>query len=374
MSKKRITICLVCVVASLAMCGTVRAEEIKGVGAKEPGAAMKAFNLRMAGKVDQAKEFLEKALAENPKDAAAHYELARIQLHRALGNMSNLERDFGNAQQSIEKAVKNDPDNVIYPFFAGQIGFYQAYLSAMTEDQHGTKENLARSIGAFESALKSKPDYHQAMLYIVELYSRYPEEAGGDKSKAEQYAKQLEALDEVFGAKARSILLSEEVDRVDYWQKFLKINEGNADVIEELGKAYLRANKVDDAVSCFEKAIAIDPEKAFLFLDLSIYHTFRGMGAGDDSELFQISVRSGDAAVARYIESEPILPMLAYALGMQYKYKQHGLGDTELAQKLMERAVAMDPYFSKATGAPHPDLFIPPGEISQNHRYLTRRF
>ena len=229
MSKKRITICLVCVVASLAMCGAVRAEEIKGVGTKEPGAAMKAFNLRMAGKVDLAKEFLEKALAENPKDAAAHYELARIQFHRALGNMSNLEKDFGNAQQSIEKAVKNGPDNVIYRSFAGQIRCYQAYLSAMTEDQHGTKENLARAIGAFESALKLKPDYHQAMLYLVELYSQYSEDEGGDISKAEEYARQLEAMDDVLGAKANSIL--SEKDR-GIWKGIIESYTGNDDVLE----------------------------------------------------------------------------------------------------------------------------------------------
>ena len=372
MAKKTITIWLMSVVASLAMCGAVRAEKIKGAGAKELDAAMKAFNLRMAGKVDQAKEFLEKSLAENPKDADAHYELARIQLHRALGQGGrNIVDMIGDAQDTIDKAVELNPKNVTYTLYAGHVDYFLAYYSLMTGGQ--PKEKLARAIDSFESALRLKPDYHQARLYLVELYSEFPEEAGGDKSKAEQYARQIEGIDGVFGAKARSILLPEDVDRVNYWQKVLKKYEGNADVIEELGKAYLRTDKVDHAVSYFEKAIEIDPEKASLFLDLSIYHTFRGMRARNDKELLQTSIALGDAAVARYIESGPIQPMLAYALGVRSKYKAFS-GDKEQGQALFKQAEALDPYFSKATGAPHPDFFIPPGEVSQNHRYLTRPF
>ena len=342
-------------------------------GQKSDNTVLQAYELRMQAKVEEAKTLLEEAISKTPTNAAAHYELARIQLHRALGKgrRETLVDMIGDAQDPIDKAVEFNPKNVIYTFFAGHVGYFQAYVSLMTGDQ--PKEKLARAIGAFESALKLKPDYHQAMLYLVELYSQFPEEAGGDKSKAEQYAKQLEALDEVFGAKARSILLPEEVDRVDYWQKVLKKHEGNADVLEELGKAYLGAGKVDDAVSYFEKAIEIDPKKASLFLDLSIYHTFRALRAEDDKELLQTCVISGDAAVARYIESEPIQPMLAYAIGVRAKYKFFS-GDKEQGQALFKEAEALDPYFSKATGAPFPYLFIPPGEISQNHRYLMRPF
>ncbi len=343
-----------------------------GLEDKVQDVATEAYNLRMQGKVDEAKTLLEQALSKNPDNAAAHYELARIQSYMVLGGTERETVDvLGDAQDLIDKAVEFNPKNVIYTFFAGHVHFLQAYLSAMTGGQ--PKEKLARAIGDFESALKLKPDYNQAMLYLVELYSQFPEEAGGDKSKAEQYARQLEGIGGVFGAKARSMLLPEEVDRVDYWQKVLKQHEGNDDVIEELGKAYLGVDKVDDAVSCFEKAIEIDPEKASLFLDLSIYYTFRAMRARDDKELLQTCVVSGDAALTKYIESEPIRPMRAYALGVRAKYKFFS-GDREQGQALFKQAEALDPYFSKATGAPHPDLFIPPGEVSQNHRYLTRPF
>ena len=336
-------------------------------------AAMEAYTLRMQGKVDQAKTLLEQAISNNPNNAAAHYELARIQLHMALGGggRETLFDMIGDAQETIDKAVELDPKNVSYAFYAGHVSYFQAYFALMTGGQ--PKEHLARATGAFETALRLKPDYHKARLCLIELYSQFSEDSGGDKSKAEQHAKQLEAMDEVFGAKARSMLLAEEVDRVDYWQKLLKKHQRNAEVLEELGKAYLRADKVDAAVSCFEKAIKINPEKSSLFLEFSIYHTFRAMRAGDDKELLGTCVAAGDAAVGRYIESKPIQPMLAYALGVRAKYKFF-LGDNQEGEALLAKANVLDPYFSKATGAPSPCLFIRPGEISMKHRYLMRPF
>jgi tetratricopeptide (TPR) repeat protein len=145
-------------------------------------------------------------------------------------------------------------------------------------------------------------------------------------------------------------------------------------VLEELGKAHLREDQIEQAVKCFEQAIERDPGKTHLFLDLSIYHTFRAMRARKtDKELFQKSVAEGDAAITRYLNSKPIHPMQAYALGVQAKYR-FASGDKERGQELIKSAEALDPYFSKATGAPSSDQFLPPSEISQTHRYLTRPF
>ncbi len=342
------------------------------IGQELDTTVQKAYELRMQGKVNDAKALLEKAIIQDSNNAAAHYELARIQLHRALGQGGrNLIDMIGNAQETIEKALELSPNSVMYLHFAGHVYFMQAYYSLMTGNK--SNQQLAKSIGAFKSALQLIPDYYQVMLYLIELNSQFPEEAGGNKAEAEQLAGQLEEIGGVFGAKAKSILLPEDADRVDYWQKVLKEHEGNPDVLEELGKAYLGADKVDSAVSCFENAIEIDPKKASLFLDLSIYYSFLGMRAGDNKELLNKCVMSGDSAIARYIESKPIQPMLAYAIGVRGKYKFF-LGDQEQGQVLFKEAEALDPYFSKATAAPNPDLFIPPGAISQNHRYLMRPF
>lgn len=370
--KKAMTISLAAIVmftVMYGMCGTAGAKTVSH-------AAVDAYKLRMQGKVDDANSLLEQAVREDPHDAAAYYELARIRVHMSLGKVKDIKTLLGkmeDARQAIIKARENDPNNVIYPFFEGHIALCQAYPSLMG-NQPDAKEKIVKLCEAFESALKLKPDYSQAMLCLVEIYGTLPEDQGGDKSKAEQYAKKLEGMDKVFGAKAKSVLLPEDADRVAYWQNVLKNNEGNTDVLEEMGKAYLSVDKVDDAVACFEKAIKIDPAKSFLFLDLSIYHTWAAMSAGGNPELLHKEITAGDAAVTRYLEFKPILPMRAYALGVQYKYKSHSgnPSDKEQADGLLKKAKALDPYFSMATGAPNPDLFIGPDEISHNHRYLFR--
>ncbi|RPI71994.1 MAG: hypothetical protein EHM47_09115 [Ignavibacteriales bacterium] len=375
--KKSIVINIVCILFLGSSIGGAYNKSVCGpyTGQELDSTAQKAYDLRMQGKVDDAKTVLEQAILQNPNNAATHYEFARVQLHRALGiGVGSREVLFdmiSDAKNHIDKAVELNPKNIRYNFFSGYVGFLQAYFSLMTGDQ--PKEKLLEAIGAFESALKLQPDYYLVMLYLIELYSQFPEEAGGDKSKAEQYALQLEEIGGVVGAKATSILLSEEVDKVDYWQKVQKKYEGNADVLEELGKAYLGVDKVDSAVYSFNKAIEIDSEKAFLFLDLSIYYSFLGMRAGDNKELLKKCVTSGDSAIVRYIESKPIHPMLAYSVGVRGKFKFF-LGDQEQGQTLIKEAETLDPYFSKATGAPSEELFIPPGENSKNHRYLMRPF
>ena len=63
----------------------------------------------------------------------------------------------------------------------------------------------AKARAAYESALRLKPDYCEAALYLVELHASLPKNMGGDKAIAERYTKQLEESDPIPGAKARSM-------------------------------------------------------------------------------------------------------------------------------------------------------------------------
>jgi len=339
-------------------------------GSELGSTVQKAYELRMNGKVDKAKELLANAISEDPANAAAHYELARTNLHMALGNPRKLQESIGDAQQSIQKAVKNDPNNVIYSFFEGHIAVFQAYIS-LQKNQPDTKEKYARVCAAFESALKHKPDYYQAMLYLVEIYGTLPEDKGGDKSKAEHYAKQLEEKDEIFGAKARSILLPEDVNRTGYWQNVLKDHEGNANVLVELGRAHLYKDEVEEGVSCFKQAMTIDPQRTTLLLDVGRYHLYKAMR---DEKLRDKELPLAQEAFNKYLSSEPNSPPLeAYTLELLAKIKW-GMGDNEAVTQLRERARTIDPYRSQASGVPSPELFVPPGQISYNHRYLFQPF
>lgn len=329
----------------------------------------KAYELRMNGKADSARVLLEQAIAEDSTNALAHYELARTKQHMALGDMEQLFDMIEEAHYSIERATEHDPDNVIYTFFAGCMSSVQAYIS-LHRDQPDTKEKYAKACGVYESVLELKPDYHEALLYLVEIYGVLPEDKGGDKSKAEQYARQLEEMDAVFGAKAREILMPPEVDRIEYWEQVLKSHEGNADVLERLGKAYLIEGQVEAGAKCFEDAIQVDSNKTILDLDLARYHFMTIMR---DEKLKDTALPLAEEAINRYLRSDPIPPLEAFTLGLLAMIKR-GMGEETMAEELRNKAEAIDPYYSKATAIPSQDLFIPLGEISHNFNYFFRPF
>jgi len=357
---------------SLAVVGAIATASV-GLGSctqtESDGIVQQAYELRINGKADEARALLEQATSDEPDNALAHYELARTKFQIALAEPQQLVDNLGDVQQSIERAVEHEPDNVIYRFFAGRLAFFQAYIS-LNMNPASAKDDVAKACSTYEAVLGLQPDYREASLYLVELYATVPEDMGGDVSKAEGYAAQLEGMDEIFGAKARSLLLPSEVDRVDYWQRVLDAHPGNADVLMELGRASLFRGEGEDGARYFEEAVSIDPEKGILFLDLARYHTMTAMR---DAGLKATALPSAEQAITRYLDSDPILPLRAFALRLLANVKGR-MGDVVRAAQLAAEANRADPYFSKAFGIPTPDLFVPPREVSHNHRYLFRPF
>lgn len=327
-------------------------------------AVVEAYELRMNGKADEAKAMLEQIVSDEPDNALAHYELARTKFQIMLSGLKELDTALEDIQQSIYKAIENNPDNVIYLFFAGRVALLPAYM-AVQRNQPEAKEKVANVCSIYESVLKLKPDYHEAMLHLVEIYGLVPEDMGGDRAKAEEYTQKLEEMNEIFGAKARALLLPDEADTVDYWQKVLEKHEGNAEVLKDLGRAYLFKNRAEEGTKCFEEAVQIDPEQNVLFLDLARYY---GMTMRDETKR-EAAGPMAEKMFRRYLDSEPILPLKAFALRMLANLKRI-MGDEEKAKALIEEVDTIDPFVSKAFGVPNPDLFIPPGEIYRGHRYL----
>jgi len=329
---------------------------------------IEAYELRMNGKADEAKAMLEQVVSDEPDNALAHYELARTMYHIALSGLEELEIALEDMRQSIDKARENDPENVIYPFFAARISFFPAYM-AIQRNQPEAKEKVAKLCSIYESVLKLKPDYHEAMLHLVEIYGILPEDMGGDKAKAEEYAQKLEEMDEIFGAKARVILLPEETDIVDYWQKVLEKHERNAEVLKDLGRAYFIEDRAEEGTKCFEEAVQIDPDQNVLILDLARYY---GMTMRDETKR-EAAGAMAEKMYKKYLDSEPIPPLKAFAL-RQLAILKRIMGDEEETKALWEEVDTIDPFVSKASGVPYPGLFIPPGEIYRGHRHLFYPF
>jgi tetratricopeptide (TPR) repeat protein len=325
-----------------------------------------AFELRMNGMADSAKAGLQLILDEHPANAAAWFELARTEHHMGLGNPRELFGRLQDIQLAIGHAVKNEPGNVIYSFYRGYFSFLTAYASFMRQDPDALGK-AKEAVSALESVLSLKPDYYEAALYLVEILS-VPAEMGGDSARAEAYAVQLEEIDAVIGAKARELCLPKDVDRVEFWQEVLANTPNNADVLEQLGKAHLYKDDVEQGTNYLEEALQIDPRRSLLLLDLARYHIIT---ARRDAQLIDTALPLAEELINRYLSLEPIPPLKAYALGMSAMIESVK-GNREGADELRKQAAAVDPHFSKASGVPPFLLYTAPDEVAQFHSYFFR--
>jgi tetratricopeptide (TPR) repeat protein len=324
-----------------------------------------AYQLRIDGKLDEAKVMLEEYLANNPEDASAHYELARLNAYLITSHVGDLMESFAAAREEIDRAVEIEPENVIFNAFASQVTFLESYL-ALKKSQENAKEKIGQMAEGFESVITLDPDYGEVLLHLVEIYGGLPEEMGGNKEIAEGYAKILENKDLVLGAKARAIMMPEDADLVSFWKGILEKHPHDIDVMEEMGKVYLRQGDTDEGMKFLEAALAGAPEGNTILLDMARYYIMmlRMEQIGRDT-----AIPGAEDALERYLATEPIAPLKAYAIGLQSKLK-FWTKQKEAGDKLVEQAEAIDAYFSKASAIPGPGLFVPPDELPHHHTWL----
>jgi tetratricopeptide (TPR) repeat protein len=205
------------------------------------------------------------------------------------------------------------------------------------------------------------------MLYLVEIYGLLPRDMGGDSVKAAAYAEKLKTLNGYFSAKAKAILSPEGNDLVKYWDDLLVLNGREPDFLMEAGKACLYAENPEKAEQYFNEAIQADPSKNILILDLARYHIYKVM---QDDQLAGSELPLAKTYLEKYLNTkpEPIIPLKAYATGWLGQIEMF-MGNQAEAEKRIEEAKAMDPYFSRATGIPTLLLFDPPDQIS--HHYFS---
>lgn len=321
-------------------------------------AVLEAYELRIDGKVDQAKDLLANLIAEDSTNAMAHFELARTLNYMNL--MGSEEAD-----QHLKKALEYDSDNVVYAFYNAKNCFLKAYISAQ-KGGGDTKELVNKSCQEFIRVLELKANYPEALMYLVEFYGVLPEEMGGDKTKAEEYAKQLEKMDNFYGAKARLVMMPEGTNRIEYWENYVVQNGEDCKSLKELGVANLFNDDIDAAKKSFEKAITLDKSQNIRLLDLARYHQMKVM---QNRELANEELPKSKKYIEQYLLSEPeaLPPLKAYAMGMLVKAEMF-MGNKEEGQKIMEEAKAIDPYFSRAFAIPSLALFEAPTIIDHSFR------
>lgn len=324
---------------------------------------LQAYELRMKGNIQEAKIILEDILEKDSSNAMACYEMARL-----LDDSNPM--DTEGILDYCNKAVQNEPENSYYVFYKADMLFLAAYIAMHGEDNNKIKTAVDKTCNAFKQVLAMKPDCKEAMLYLIDICAVLPEEMGGDKEKAEHYAKMLEDLDPFCGAQGRSILLGEEGNEIDFWKKYIAENGETEEVLELLGRAYLMKDDPENAEICFNKAIASDPSKQILVLHLARAHMLRIMQqrSPEDKEFPVIKEYFN-----KYLNSDIDKPVNieAWCYGILSRLEK-GKGNEEQSEIYLQKAIALNPNFSRAFAIPSVDN--PPNKHSYYYSSYFKPF
>jgi len=210
MKKQELLLVLFCMILGFA--GTVLAEPLSESrnfdDVNDANVAMRAFELRIVGKAAEATELLKKAVAANPANGPAQFELARNHFSTTMDTVEQTEgtlkqkqeamkKKLRLAEKAIEKAIKADAANPRYHYWAGKIGTYiTVYDAHFVWTMPAVPVHSIDAIKSYEKAIMLKPDFHLARDELIGLYERLPWYCGGDKHKAEKHKKKLEQMEQ----------------------------------------------------------------------------------------------------------------------------------------------------------------------------------
>lgn len=316
---------------------------------------MKAYDLRMEGKLDEASKLLDSILSVDETNAMANFEMARLKSYLFTGGG---EVDIDDIISFARKATESDPTNASYAYYYANACFLHAY-SLMQKGGEEFNEAIRKACSKYEEVLTIDPDFGVAMLSLVEIYGYLPEDMEGDLNKAKEYADKLSGIDDYLAAKAKVVLAPENLDVVRYWKDLLVLNGEDPDYLKEAGIACLYVEDVENAEKYFRQVMALDPYQNTLLLDLSRYHLYKVMRNRD---LLEEELPVARSFVEEYLDTDPVVPMKAYSLGLISKFERF-LGNRGASEKYMQLAVSLDPYFSRASGLPAQALFTPPDKV-----------
>ncbi|MFC2115157.1 tetratricopeptide repeat protein [Bacteroidota bacterium] len=322
----------------------------------------RAYELRMNGRVDQAYRTI-KDLDKDDMYATplGPYEMGRIRRHKLLNGAKN--ESTGSILRSTGEAANMDRYNIVFGFFHSDCASFAGYRTWMTGDSIKARGYYFRAIEGFERALKMKPDYHPARLSLVDLYSRLPEFLGGEREKAEMHANELKNYDPLWAARAESILMPDEAQRLEYWINIKESSMDDPTILYELGRAYLENNDIINGDTCYRRAMELDSGRIILLLDLARYHIIKAKG---DSVKHSKHIEAAEAFILEYLEMDPIQPVKAWCyvqLASLYELN----GKEEEAVKFLRDAKKLDQRYLKEDRLPPMILYNPPGELSNEY-------
>ena len=206
------------------------------------------------GKFGEAKSMFESVLKQNDKNAEAHYRLGLILISRRFLNEDD-------AVDHMEQAVEINPANADY-----QYGLGAAY-GAKAQNAGVIKQAfLAPKVkGAFEKAVSLNPKLVEAHIGLAQYYWRAPGIMGGDMEKAYKEADIAVQLDEMRGRALKANILLNEKKNAEAAQEMKTLTQHRTDdwrAWRAAGLFFWRNQMTDDAITSFEKYVALRPDTA----------------------------------------------------------------------------------------------------------------
>lgn len=308
-------------------------------------AAQKAYELRMGGDADAAEQLLEKALAQDPEDARAWFELARVGFHQGGKN-----QDLDGAQAAIEKATALDERNVRYLCLAGRIATLNFILKHHAGQTDQYRPQMDKAIAALERAVALDPDCHEARGLLVSCYGNNPPDLGGDRKRALAHVEALEARSPIDGARARCELERKSAkERIASWTALAGEHDDDARLHENLALELARAGHVAPANQHVARALELDPARPQVILEVGL------------ALAFEKRLEAATEFLVRYEHFDPPPPrsLQAYARMLIGRIQKMS-GDEEGAQDSLARARELDPYCWPTMRPPAEQIFTAP--------------
>lgn len=171
--------------------------------------------------------------------------------------------EFGSSLEYLEKAWKKDSSQAELPFTAAR-----AYVEM---------SNYRKAAGCYEQALRLSPDNETWMYEAAMTYSAIPDEAKAipwfEKAIAKGYPRTKDVIENMaisyMGIKAydKCLALVNEV---------LPSKPGDLELWYLAGEANFRMGKVDDAINCWDKMLALDKNQARALYMIGIAYLKKG--------------------------------------------------------------------------------------------------
>jgi len=241
----------------------------------------------------------------------------------------------------LEKAVAQSPKSAGAHFYLGSAYGTKVQASGML----GAAKYASRIKDEFENAVALDPKYVEARFGLVQVYAGAPGIMGGSYEKAFEQAREIKAIDPIVGHRAYAFIYSQQ-------KKLDLANKEYVDAIREepnspkahtyFGQYLANAEKnYTAAFAELETALKLDPSYMPAF-----YHL------GRTASLANTNLARGEEAAKKYVaytptENEPPLANAHYYLGAIYEKE----GRKAEAKQAYQAALKLNPTLTKASDA-----------------------